>query len=68
MYLQGKKGLSKKDRKGWWCDKILVHFKEFGPCSTHEKVPLGVYLFIDTYKVNTSQEYVKIKLIILVKL
>jgi hypothetical protein len=28
--LHGKKGLGKKDRKGWHCDKILVHFKKLG--------------------------------------
>ncbi len=26
-----KKGLSKKDRKGWHCDKISVHLKKFAP-------------------------------------
>ncbi len=31
MSLHGKKRLGKKDRKGWHYDKILVHFKEFGP-------------------------------------
>ncbi len=25
MSLHGEKGLGKKDRKGWHCDKILVH-------------------------------------------
>ncbi len=30
MFLHGNKWLSKKDRKGWCCDKILVHLKEFG--------------------------------------
>jgi hypothetical protein len=29
--LHGKKGLGKKDKKRWHCDKILVHHKEFGP-------------------------------------
>jgi hypothetical protein len=29
--LHGKNGLGKKDKKGWCCDKILVHLKEFGP-------------------------------------
>jgi len=27
--LHGKKRISKKDRKGWCYDKILVHLKEF---------------------------------------
>ncbi len=31
MSLHGKKGLGKKDRKGWCCDKILIHLKEFAP-------------------------------------
>jgi hypothetical protein len=31
MSLHDKKRLGKKDKKGWCCDKILVHFKEFGP-------------------------------------
>ncbi len=31
MSLHGKNGLGKKDKKGWCCDKILVHLKEFGP-------------------------------------
>ncbi len=31
MSLHGKKGLIKIDKKGWRCDKILVHLKEFGP-------------------------------------
>jgi hypothetical protein len=26
-----KKKLGTKDRKGWWCDKIFVHLKKFGP-------------------------------------
>jgi len=26
-----KKRLGKKERKGWCCDKILVHLKKFGP-------------------------------------
>ncbi len=30
----GKKGLGKKDKKGWRCDKILVHLKEFTPSYT----------------------------------
>jgi hypothetical protein len=29
--LHGKKGLGKKDRKWWRCDKKIVHLKEFGP-------------------------------------
>jgi hypothetical protein len=29
--LHGKKGLGKKDKKKWHCDKILVHLKEFAP-------------------------------------
>jgi hypothetical protein len=28
--LHGNKWLGKKDRKGWCCDNILVHLKEFG--------------------------------------
>ncbi len=31
MFLHGKKGLGKKDKKGWHCDKILVHLKKFTP-------------------------------------
>ncbi len=31
MSLHDKKGLGKKDKKGWCCDKILVHLKEFAP-------------------------------------
>jgi hypothetical protein len=31
MSLHGKKGLGKKNRKWWCCDKILVHLKEFAP-------------------------------------
>ncbi len=31
MFWHGKKGLGKKDRKGWRCDKILVHLKKFTP-------------------------------------
>jgi hypothetical protein len=31
VYLHGRKGLGKKDRKWWHCDKILVHLKEFEP-------------------------------------
>ncbi len=31
MSLHDKKKLDKKGRKGWHCDKILVHLKEFGP-------------------------------------
>jgi len=27
----GKKRLDKKDKKGWHCDKILVHLKKIGP-------------------------------------
>ncbi len=34
MFLHGKKGLGKKDRKGWHHEKILVHLKEFGPSHT----------------------------------
>jgi hypothetical protein len=30
-----KKGWSKKDRKGWHYDKILVHLKEFGLYSVY---------------------------------
>jgi hypothetical protein len=33
MSLHDKKGLGKKDRNGWHCDKILVHLKKFGPIS-----------------------------------
>jgi len=29
--LHGKKGLGKKYNKGWHCDNILVHLKEFAP-------------------------------------
>ncbi len=38
MYLHGKKGLGKKDRKGWCCDKIFVHFKKIGPFIGSSKV------------------------------
>jgi hypothetical protein len=31
VFLHGKKGLGKKDRKGGRYDKILVHLKEFAP-------------------------------------
>ncbi len=31
MSLHGKKGLGKKDRKWWHCDKIFVHIKKFAP-------------------------------------
>ncbi len=34
MSLHGKKGLGKKNRKGWHYNKILVHLKEFAP---HDK-------------------------------
>jgi hypothetical protein len=29
MFLHGKKGLGRKDKKWWYYDKILVHLKEF---------------------------------------
>ncbi len=29
VFLHGKKKLSKKYKKGWRCDKILVHLKKF---------------------------------------
>jgi hypothetical protein len=38
VYLHGKKGLGKKDKKRWCCDKILVHLKEFGPFIGSSKV------------------------------
>jgi len=28
VFLHDRKGLGKKDRKGWHCDKILVHLKK----------------------------------------
>jgi hypothetical protein len=31
VFLHGKKGLGKKNRKGWHCDKNLVHLKKFEP-------------------------------------
>jgi hypothetical protein len=31
VFLHGKKGLDKKDKKRWCYDKILVFFKEFAP-------------------------------------
>ncbi len=31
MFLHGKKGLGKKDRKRWHYDKILVHLKNLHP-------------------------------------
>ncbi len=37
MFLHGKKGLGKKDRKKWYCDKILVRFKKIGPSMTWSK-------------------------------
>jgi hypothetical protein len=36
MSLHGKKELGKKERKGWHCDKILVHLKEFAPINVHD--------------------------------
>jgi hypothetical protein len=33
VFLHGERGLGKKDKKGWSCDKILVHLKKFGPLS-----------------------------------
>ncbi len=42
MSLHGKKRLRKKDRKGWHCDKILVHFKKFVP-------KYEAYSFLDGY-------------------
>ncbi len=30
MSLHSKNGLGKKIKKGWHCDKILVHLKELG--------------------------------------
>jgi len=38
VYLHGKKGLGKKDKKGWCCDKILVHLKKFRPFIGSSKV------------------------------
>jgi hypothetical protein len=31
MFLHGRKGLGKKDKKGWRYDKILVHLEKFTP-------------------------------------
>jgi hypothetical protein len=31
VFLHGKKGIGKKDRKWWHCDNIFVHLKEFAP-------------------------------------
>jgi hypothetical protein len=40
MSLHAKKGLGKKDKKGWHCDKILIHLKKFAP-------PLTIFYFFD---------------------
>ncbi len=55
MSLHGKKGLGKKNRKGWRCDKILVHLKEFAP-----SIPLtSTSLFLTLTLHGCKLEYVK---------
>jgi hypothetical protein len=54
--LHGKKGLGKKDRKGWHCDKILVHLKEFGPSMTWSKK--GILSYNPTCGIMSMKKHV----------
>ncbi len=42
MFLHDKERLSKKDRKRWHCDKILIQLKELKPCWIKFKMNLSV--------------------------
>jgi hypothetical protein len=55
--LHGKKGLSKKDTKGWCCDKILVHYNEYGPNNIESK--RNLHNFKNSYySIMTNQKNV----------
>ncbi len=40
VFLHDKKGLGKKNKKGWHCDNILVHLKKFKPSSFLSTSPI----------------------------
>ncbi len=65
MSLHGKKGLSKKDRK-WWCyDKILIHFKKNSLVYNYIKTNIWIncIFMVLFYCWGTNELYVIFKII-----